>query len=176
MDETFPKKKFCFNGYAPPFRLDRTKNGGRVIIYIREDIPSKELTEHPYPINFEGIVFEINLKKRKWFVFGGYNPNKDNIFNFVNQLGNILEKSFLLGDFNSEMSETTMINFCDTYNLSNLIKEATRYKNPHNPSTVELMLTNRHRMFKNSITVETGLSDHHKLNITVMRSIFKNPL
>ena len=64
LDETFPKKQFCFNGYAPPFRLDRTINGGGVIIYVREDIPSKELTEHPYPINFKGIIFEINLKKK----------------------------------------------------------------------------------------------------------------
>ena len=44
-----------------------------------------------------------------------FNPNKDNILNFVNQLGNILdfymaryENVLLLGDFNSEMSETTI--------------------------------------------------------------------
>ena len=91
LDETFPKKQFYINGYAPPFRVDRAKNGGGIIIYVREDIPSKELTDHLSPINFEGIFFEINLKKRKWIVFGGYNPNKNSIRNYVNLLGPILD-------------------------------------------------------------------------------------
>ena len=65
LDESFPMQQFCIDGYAPPFRVDRTKNGGGVIIYIREDIPSKILVDHPSPTNFEGIFFEINLKKRK---------------------------------------------------------------------------------------------------------------
>ena len=43
LDETFPKIQFCIDGYAPPFRVDRTKNGGGFIIYVREDIPGKEL-------------------------------------------------------------------------------------------------------------------------------------
>ena len=72
------------------------------------------------------------------------------------------------------MSETTIIDLCHTYNLSNLIKEAACYKNLHNPRTIDLILTARLRMFKNSTTVETGLSDHHKLTITVMRSIFQS--
>ena len=73
----------------------------------------------------------------------------ENILNFVNQLRNIpdsymarYEIVLLLGDFNLEMSQATIINFCDTYNLSNLIKEATCYKNLHNPSTIDLILTN----------------------------------
>ena len=79
----------------------------------------------------------------------------------------------LLGDFNSEMSEDAMKDFCDTYCLSNMIKEPTCFKNILNPSSIDLILTNRSRMFQNSIAIETGLSDHHKLTITVMRSLFK---
>ena len=122
---------------------------------------------------------EINLKNRKWLVFGGYNPDKHIINNFVAQVGNVLdfymakyENFLLLGDFNSEMSETVMIDFCDTYNLSNLIKEHTCFKNPYNPSTIDLILTNRPRCFQNSTTIETGLSDFHKLTITVMKSYY----
>ena len=179
LDETFPKVQFHIDGYAPPFRVDRSKNGGGVIIYVREDIPSKVLTEHPSLINLEGIFFEINLKNRKWLVFGGYNPNKHTINDFVAQLGHVLdfylakyENYLLLGDFNSEMSEVAMTDFCDTYNLSNLIKEHTCFKNPYNPSTIDLILTNRPRCFQNSTTIETGLSDFHKLTITVMRSYY----
>ena len=79
----------------------------------------------------------------------------------------------LLGDFNSEMSEDEMKDFCDTYCLSNMIKEPTLVKNILNPSSIDLILTNRSRMFQNRIAIETGFSDHHKLNITVTRSLLK---
>ena len=179
LDETFPQQQFWIDGYSPPFRVDRSKNGGGVIIYIREDIPGNELGAHPKPVNFEGIFFEINLKNRKWLVFGGYNPDKQTIRTFVNQIGPILDfymhkydNFLLLGDFNSEMGENAMIDFCETYNLSNLIKEPTCFKNPLKPSSIDVILTNRPRSFQNSRTIETGLSDHHKLTITVMRSFY----
>ena len=54
----------------------------------------------------------MNLKKSKWLLFGGYNPNKDRISDFVIQVGSVLdyympryENFLLLGDFYSEMSE-----------------------------------------------------------------------
>ena len=54
---------------------------------------------------------------------------------FMNRLGPCLdhytpkyENFLLLGDFNSDMSESGMINFCDIYNLRNLIKEPTCFK------------------------------------------------
>ena len=65
-----------------------------------------------------------------------------------------------------------MREFRDTYNLSNLIKEPTCFKNPLNPSLIDLILTNQPRGFQNSQTIETGLSDHHKLTITVMKAFF----
>ena len=77
----------------------------------------------------------------------------------------------LLGDFNSEMTEYAMKEFSDTYNLSSLIKEPTCFKNPLNPSVIDL-ITNRPRSFQKSQLIETGLSDHHKLTITVMKAFF----
>ena len=65
-----------------------------------------------------------------------------------------------------------MIEFCETYNLKNLIVDPTCFKNPHNPSSIDLILTNKYRSFQNSHTLETGLSDHHKMTITIMRSYF----
>ena len=35
------------------------------------------------------------------------------------------------------------------------------------------MLTNRKNSFKNSTTIETGLSDHHKMTVTVLKTYFK---
>ena len=180
LDDTFPDNQFCIDGFSPPFQAASRENAGGVIIYVREDIPSRKLKSHPPTINFDGIFFEINLKKSKWLVFGGYNPHKDYISNYMNQLGPCLDhympkydNLLLLGDFNSEMSELVMQNFCDTYNLDNLIKEPTCFKNIFNPSTIDLILTNRAKRFQNSVAIETGLSDHHKLTITVMKSFFQ---
>ena len=54
-----------------------------------------------------------------------------------------------------------------------MINEPTCYKNANNPSSVELILTNRKTCFHNSMTIETGLSDHHKMTVTVLKSYFK---
>ena len=79
----------------------------------------------------------------------------------------------LLGDFNSETSEFIMKEFCEMYNLQNLIKDPTFYKNPSNPSSIEVMLTNSPKSFLNSTTIKSGLSDHHKLTISVLKSFFQ---
>ena len=63
--------------------------------------------------------------------------------------------------------------FCLNYNLSNIIKEPTCFKNPENPSCIDLMLTNFPKGFQNSMAIETGLSDFHKMIVTVMKSHYK---
>ena len=60
--------------------------------------------------------------------------------------------------------------FCQTYNLKNLINESTCFKNPLNPNTIDVILTNKVSSFSNNCTLETGLSDHHKITITVLKS------
>ena len=34
LDDTFPVNQFIIDGFSPPFRADRNKNGGAVIIYV----------------------------------------------------------------------------------------------------------------------------------------------
>ena len=58
---------------------------------------------------------------------------------------------------------------CGNDNLTNLIKEPTCFKNPLNPSSIDLMLTNRAGRFQDSLTIETGLLDHHKMTVTVLK-------
>ena len=78
----------------------------------------------------------------------------------------------LLGDFNSEINESSMAEFCDVYNVKNLITEPTCFKNPLNPSSIDVLLTNKFRSFQNSQTIKTGISDHHKLVVTVLKSFY----
>ena len=66
-----------------------------------------------------------------------------------------------------------MNDFCQSYNLSSLIRESTCYKNPENPSCIDLFLTNSPNSFQNSGVVETGLSDFHRMIVTVMKTSFQ---
>ena len=71
LDSTFPTSPFVIDGYSEPYRFDRNRNGGGVLIYIREDIPSKLLADHKLPHDTEGIFVELNLRKKKWLFLGG---------------------------------------------------------------------------------------------------------
>ena len=111
---------------------------------------------------------------------GGYNPNNERTTYFFNQISKVIdiylkdyENIILIGDFNTTIAETTTSDFCQMYNLQNLINEPTCYKNPKNPSSIDMILTNRKHSFENSTTVEKGLSDHHKMIITMMKGKFK---
>ena len=110
-------------------------------------------------MNIENIFIEINLRKVKWILFGGYNPRKENTT-----------------DFNSQTDKNITNEFCQTYNLKNLINEPTCVKTPLNPSTIDVILTNKVSSFSNNCTLETGLSDQHKMTITVLKSFFINKL
>ena len=83
------------------------------------------------------------------------------------------ENFFLFGDFNAEPHNPYLEDFCLNYSLSNLIKEPTCFKNPENPSCIDLILTNFPKSFQNSMAIETGLSDFHKMTVTVMKSHYK---
>ena len=63
--------------------------------------------------------------------------------------------------------------FSDTYSLKNLIKEPTCNKKPNKPSCIDLMLTNIPWSFKHSSVIETGLSDFHRMTVTVMKATFE---
>ena len=177
IDDSFPARQFYIEGYTPPYRLDRNCNGDGITIYVREDIPSKliELND-----SIECIILELNFGKKKWLLCGSYNPHK----NLISQHLTVLSKSldmllmkydnvFLMGDFNVDKNQDSLVDFCQLYNLKHLIKVPTCYKNLDNPSAIDLMLTNCPRSYQHSCAIETGLSDFHKMTVTVLKTFFK---
>ena len=145
---------------------------------MREDIPSKLLLINNQPI--EGFYIEINLRKKKWLLCSSYNPNRDNIGNHLDSLSRNLalysstyENYIIIDDFNIEADSKEMSSFCDTFDLTSLIKEPTCYKNPDNPSSIDLILTNKPLSFQNSCVAETGLSDFHRMILTVTKMTFQ---
>ena len=120
------------------------------------------------------MFIEINLYK-KCFIGNFYNPSKS-IRSHLPFLSKCLyhylqfmTMSFYLVILTQSQQKLLLHGFCQLYNLLNLIKVPTCFKNPQNPSCIDLILTNRHNCFQNSIAIETGLSDFHKMTITVLK-------
>ena len=70
----------------------------------------------------------------------------------------------------TQISEPNLASFCTVYNFKSLISKSTCYKNPDNSSCIDLILTNCPNYFQNSSTFQTGLSDFHKLILTLFKS------
>ena len=134
LDDTFPLGQFYVEGFTMPYRLDRNRNGGGVIVYVREDIPSKILEKHKLPQDVEGMFVELNFRKIKWLLFGTYHSPSQNEQYYFEALDKALDcyssydRMVLIGDFNSEDHETCMETFLYQNNLTNIVKEGTCFK------------------------------------------------
>ena len=178
LDFSFPNAQFYMKSYSKPYRLDRNSKGGGIILYVREDIPSKLInscTNH----DKEYFLVELNLRKQKWLIICNYNPHKTMIKGYLKCISKEIDSHpskydnfLLLGDFNSESTEEAMRSFCQIYNFKNLIDKPTCYKNTTNPLCIDLILTNRPRSFQNSCMFKTGLFNFHKMTLTVLKSSF----
>ena len=82
LDDSFPLSQFRIVGFSSPYTLDRNRNRGGIIIYIREDIPSKTVTKHSFPKDTEALFIELNFRKFKRLLCGIYHPpsQKDQYF------------------------------------------------------------------------------------------------
>ena len=89
--------------------------------------------------------------------------------NYSSKYGNFI----LLGDVNSEPTESAVRDFCQICGCKNLIKDNTYFKNPEKPFCIDLIITNRPKWIQNSVTLETGLSDFHKMTLTVMKVFYQ---
>ena len=74
VDETFLESLFLMDGFSKPYRLDRNKNGGGIMIFIRNTISREILENHIFPNYVESIFLEHNLRNHKWLLCGTYHP------------------------------------------------------------------------------------------------------
>ena len=94
----------------------------------------------------------------------------------MNELGTALDihlqkydHVLLIDDFNSRISKRSKHDFCNAYNLENLSNTTTCFKNPQNSSCTDLLLTNSKTNFDETLVLESGPSDFHKLVVSVLK-------
>ena len=127
----------------------------------------------------EGLCIQINLRKCKWFLCRTYHPPSqndncyfENISNVIDLYYRVYDKMLLVGDFNAEEGEMCIDSFLYEYCFKNLVKQKTCFKNPNNPSCIDLFLTNSANSFQNTTTLSCGLSDCHKRVVTILKTHF----
>ena len=150
--------------------------------FVRKgQISPRLLTNHRLPDNVKCLFTEIKIRKNNWILCCPYNSHKNNISNRISHLSKGLDNYIsdydnilFMGAFNSQPSEYCVNDFCNVYSLSNLVEEPTYFKNPDNPSCIDLFLTNRWKCFQSIMMMETGISDFNKMVITVLKIRNKN--
>ena len=183
IDNSFSIFQFTMTGCSIPFRLDWISYGGKIPLFVTENISCK-IIKSACNADFEGIFVELNLRKKKWIPFCSYNPHKSKIANHLKnncktlkQLSATYDNIVLLRDFNAKPEEKSIAEFLNLYNFKNLVKQNTCFKNPGKPSRVYLILTNCPRNFQNMDTFKTGSSGFHRLTFTILKQYFpkQNP-
>ena len=74
IDDSFPNGNFLIDGFSTLYRLDRNSNGGGLMLFVREDIPSNLIEAEAKPI--EGFYVELNLRNDNWLLNCSYNLTK----------------------------------------------------------------------------------------------------
>ena len=177
IDSSFPTAQFRLANYHTPYRLDISNKSGGILVYIKSNIPTRQLNCGNLCKSIQAVPFEINLRKEKWLVISIYQPPSQNSDFFLNSLTSIIyhftkrfDNYIIVGVFNLEPSNKTLKHFLNSNGLHNLIKEHTCFKGKG--SLTDLILTNRKFSFKNTQSFETGLSNHHHMVYTMLKTTF----
>ena len=62
LDPPFPTGQFHIHGFSEPYRFYRNSSSGGILLYIREDIPSKLILTK---MTIEGFFCRNQFKKKK---------------------------------------------------------------------------------------------------------------
>lgn len=88
--QSFPAGQFFIHEYSVSFRFDKDGNGGGILLYIREDIPSTLLSVNQ---NIEVFFVEINLRNKKKILLN-YSESQERIdTNHLAELSKITDLS-----------------------------------------------------------------------------------
>ena len=155
--------------------------GGGIIEYVRRGVICKRLKDFETTIS-ESICSQLVISKNRWFCMCIYRPpNYNNLSTFFGEITLSLKKAALkfenfvvMGDFNIDVNASVpgkdkLDEFCNLFDLTNLVKEVTCCTNNHR-STIDLILTNRPDYFQKTCSTETGVSDYHKCISTFFKS------
>ena len=130
LDSLFPESQFILPEMRKPFRLDVTSRKGELLAFVNNNIPSEYLRSFHLPEDIQAIPFEINLKQRKLLVVSICRPPDQKLLDyFLSSITGLLdhylkssEDFVLMGDFNTNESNSVKETFLSQHKCKNLIK------------------------------------------------------
>ena len=162
-------------------RSDRDGHGGGLIEFVKRGIICKRVKIFETVI-WESICSDITISREKSLYKCTYRlPNFNKLDTFFNEVSDSLSKASLtyenlviIGDFhidinNARMKVDTLNEFCNLFDITNLIKTETCCTK-NQKSRIVLFLTNRPLSFKKTRATKTRISDYHKLISAFLKS------
>ena len=150
------------------------------MVLVRNDLIVRRLIDLE-PLELEGICIELTLSKKKWAIFSVYRFQIATVKTFFERLLksidfaiNKYENIVVMGDININTHDNhcqginDLKQFCDILGLANLIKSNT-CDTKTSSSSIDVILTNKCKSFRFTRTIETGISDVHRLVTLHMR-------
>ena len=184
LDTSINNGEIYISGYVF-VRKDRTRHGGGVLIYIKENLSYLNRCDL-VSSRLEMICLEIKLPcNRSFLVTTWYRPPGsfldlfDDYANFIEKCDCENKQLIILGDMNCDYSKnlpeshTKKLQFIScAYQLEQLILEPTRVTNI-SATQVDLLLTNDTRNIAQSGVIRISLSDHSLIYVVRKFSIPK---
>ena len=91
LDSSFPSAQFLVHGYKTSYRKDGNKHGGGLLVYVKEDIPCCQLTNHPPVHNLLDIIaIELNFWKHTWLLIVVYKSPSVSDTALFEQMSNVI--------------------------------------------------------------------------------------
>ena len=172
LNDSFPTAQFHVPNFSI-YRKDRNCYGGGLVVYINSLFPHclRNDFNDLFCDGIEGLVFEVNIKKRKWLLLPIYKPPNVSDVVFIPCFSKIVECMLsespyiiVIGDLNFDMNvDNNLQDCCSILGLKNLIKSDTCFKSL-TPTSLDVILTPNSSSFVNDyLNTDIGLSDCHNL-------------
>ena len=174
--------QYLVPGYKPPIRVDGSTQSSGLLLYFKDSVQYVYRGQYNLP-SFQSIVCDIKICDRTWCILLVYRkPSKlkAHLDLFYSELQSTLDRIFikyenviLMGDLNIDLLNNNFssdfMDIINSFDMTNLVNVPTCYKSVDNPSLIDLMVTNKHKFIKTTGTLDTGLSDFHRLTYLVLK-------
>ena len=171
IDPSIPDSEINIPSYKS-IRKDRNRNGGGVVIYVREQISFRDRNDLVSD-SLEMICIEIERPHSKPFLLSAWYRPPNSELNIINEYELFLFKCdseskemIIMGDLNCDFGKSPpdtytnrIISLNNLYQMVNLINEPTRVTETL-ASTIDLILSNTPENIVSSGVSHVGISDH----------------
>ena len=89
ISDSLPNSQFSLDGFGTTFRLGQYRNGGGIMLFIRNDIPAKVVSTDDSPI--ESFFVELIFERKKWLLNCSYNPKYSSIESHLDSLSKSID-------------------------------------------------------------------------------------